>query len=165
MTQPAKREICGTRHHGHQGHVFATNAATNGSGATNKAATNAAPVVRASNSAGFPKESRNGNRASGSEGHYEVAQQRLQRAREAMAKVVGDGAAGIQRGLQRDDAQPVVVSASEAGKAVSKPLENDGVERSVDCGGLSEVTRNRRSRAAYNAYQREYMRKRRAAKA
>jgi hypothetical protein len=37
------------------------------------------------------------------------------------------------------------------------------MERGVDCGKRDPLkSANRRSRAAYNAYQREYMRKRRA---
>lgn len=74
-----------------------------------------------------------------------------------------DGPTGLQRGLQLDGREPVDLSASEARKDVPQSLEDNGVERSLDGGGRDKVkTLNRRSRDAYNAYQREYMKKRRA---
>jgi hypothetical protein len=145
-------ELCGERHHAYRAHVFATN----------RVATNAAPVVRAGDSAGFLKEQSDGNRSGRDSGSMEHPEECLQRAAEAVAQVAGSGSAGVQRGLYLNEQEPGVVPSPQAGKDFPKPLEDDRMERGVDGGGSDQVkTLNRRSRGAYNAYQREYMRKRR----
>jgi hypothetical protein len=139
-------------------HVCTTN-----TDATNRAATNAARVVRASNSAGFPKEKLDG-RDGRSKRNREVARQLVPGSGEAVEQVGAEGAAGVQRRLLVNGEQPKAVPAPEAGADVEKPLADNGLERGLDCGARSTGVRtaNRRSRAAYNAYQREYMRKRRS---
>lgn len=128
----------------------------------NRAAINAARGSRASNHAGFPQEKRNGDRT-GRGRKREVPPEHLSGSGAAVAEVVGAGPSGVQRGLQRDGGQSADISAPEAGKDVAKPLENHGVERGVDGSLRGEVSQNGRSRAAYNAYMRGYMARRRAA--
>lgn len=130
--------------------------------ATNKAATNAAPVVRASNPAGFPKEKSNGNRTSKGRGRDGVEGEPVSGSAEAVEQMGLDGPAGLQRGVQLDGSKPGLVPASKAGEGVAKPLADNSVERCMDGGWSGALTKNRRTRAAYNAYQREYMRRRRS---
>lgn len=133
-------------------------------GASNRDASNA-HLTRsnsAGNSAGFPKEKLNGRRKSRAEGNHEVAREPVSRSAEAMAKVGRGLQTGIQRDVQYDVAKPVDVSSSSPGKAQQEDVENDRVECGVDSGGRSQI-KQRWSREAYNAYQREYMRKRRSA--
>lgn len=102
-------DICGTRHHAYQAHVFATNGH-----ATNKATNEST--------------------------------------RKAKSVVVGpkggsDAPAGVDHGSQADNG--------------SAGVSQQGVEEIAGGVGMGR-TANRRSRVAYNAYQREYMRRVRA---
>ena len=150
-------EVCGSPEHPvWKAHVFATNRVATNASATNRS-------ISASNSAGFLREQSNGNRKGRAKGHYAVSQQSVSRSGEAVAEVGAEGAAGVQRGVQHDVEKPVDVPASAPRKDQQEDVANDRMERSLDCGGCSEVkTLNRRSRATYNAYQREYMARRRA---
>ena len=141
--------ICGTRHEAYQGHVFASNAASNRARASNATASNVTT-----------EGDRNGDRSGGVEGNRAVAGKQVQGAAEEVAQVECDGAQGVQRDFQRDVVQPAPISAPAPGQAKSADVANDGVECGLDSGGRG--LKQRWSREAYNRYQREYMRKRRA---
>ena len=147
-------EICGSRHEGYQAHVFATNAATNKVRLTD--ATNSA-----SNSAGFPKERKDVPRSE-VRGNHEVSVQPVPRPIEGVEEMGLVGSAGIQRGLQHDGRQPGLLHPRRTkGREGQQALVEDvRMECGMD-GGARDRTPNRRSRESYNAYQREYMRKRR----
>src|SRR6185369_3081935 len=144
-------DLCGDRHESHQAHRFASNAASNKVTASNSA----------SRKAGFPKEKADGRREGGVEGGNGVARESLSRPVEAVAQVAGEVASGVQRGLQHHGAQPVDVPAPAPGKGQQAHVEDDGLERRLDRGGRGKV-KQRWSRDSYNAYQREYMTRRRA---
>ena len=131
-------------------HVCATNGyATNGSNS-------------ASNSAGFLKEKSNVGRTGEAKGHREVPRKSISRSAKAVAKVGAEVAGGVQRCLQHDGKEPVDVSAPASGKGKQAHVEDNGVECGLDSGRRSDVMGNRRLRAAFNDYQREYMKVRRA---
>lgn len=139
----------------------ATNAATNKDSATNaltRAATNAAQVKLS------PKENEDDRVRSVSRGEGRGTQEPISSSAKAVVEMGRNGAHGVQRGLQRHVEKPGTVFAPEAGEVVKVALENDGLERRMDSGECGAArTLNRRSKEAYNAYQREYMRKRRQA--
>lgn len=134
MTEP-KCELCGERHHPKQAHRWP--------------AINTGAINNVRGSAINGSEAGDGESASCSE--------------ETVAEVERGGPEDFQRGLRDDDAKPVGVSGSLRGEepADKAGVEDDGLERGLDSRRRGK-TLNRRSREAYNAYMKEYMRKRRA---
>ena len=135
--KPPKCRLCGHEHWLRDPHVFASNAASN-------------------------RNASNNGRENPVEGGPEKRSKPLPRPIEAMAEVVRGRAAPVQRGLQRDVIESGNVSAPEGSSDEKGVLEDNGVERGLDGG---KRLKQRWMREAYNAYMRDYMRKRRSVSA
>lgn len=157
--KPAKCELCGTYHHSHQAHVFASISATNTASITESAsngAPNAATNKVASRKEVMPSVPHDLSGASVSAGV----------AHPTNARSVADASNNQSRDSERDfrekpETQAALVSAPEAGGT------NQGSGRVVLDDGSSDVleregAKQRWSREAYNAYQRFLMQARRA---
>lgn len=127
--------------------------------ASNRVASNGARASNATASNAVTEGDRNGDRKGGvgvEVGWFES----VQGSGEAVAQVGAGSEAGIQRDVQRDGGESGVISASSSGQAERAHVAHDGVECGVGGGGRG--VKQRWSRESYNAYQREYMRRRRA---
>lgn len=141
--------VCGSPEHpAWKAHTFASNAASNRVRVVSASASNTTEGGRNGDRNSRDQESRIGGR------------EQIQGAGEEVAQVVAGIAQGVQRDLQRDGGESNAVPASASGQDKQPDVAHDGLECGMDSGGRG--VKQRWSREAYNAYQREYMRKRRA---
>ena len=149
MDSPLCR-LCGVRHYSYEPHVWkdvATNTESKVESATNKVVTGATNGgTNVLGSATNSSEERIGKPAQSLKG--------------SVAKVESSREEGLQRSLRDDVLEQRPVPSPVPGEVVKPLLEDDGVERGLDSSGRR--TLNRRSREAYNAYQKDYMREYRA---
>ena len=144
--KPPHCPLCSADHYSYQPHIW-KDIATN----TNE------HLASASNTA--TNGATNNDRGSATNNSEERIGKPTQGSIKAVAKVEPSGKEGFQRSLRNDGAKPVDVPSSSSGQGKQGDVEDDRMERGLDSSGRR--TLNRRSREAYNAYQRDYMRRKR----
>jgi hypothetical protein len=103
---------------------------------------------------------RDGDRSRRDKRDRRVRGKSVQGAAKEVAQVERGSKAGVQRDVQLDVREPKPVPAPASGQDQQSHVAHDGLERGLDSGRRG--VKQRWTREAYNAYQREYMRKRRA---